>query len=73
MRQLFVYLIKIIVKKLKEEAAVRELKEETGYSVREMHSLGAFYPSFGSTNEKIWLFAAECGETGESARERARL
>ncbi len=52
-----------------EEAAVRELKEETGYSVREMHSLGAFYPSFGSTNEKIWLFAAECGETGESARE----
>ena len=30
---------------------------------------GAFYPSFGSTNEKIWLFAAECGGQGDSARE----
>ena len=52
-----------------EKAAVRELKEETGYSVKKLHSLGAFYPSFGSTNEKIWLFAAECGEAGDSARE----
>ena len=52
-----------------KKAAVRELKEETGYSVKKLHSLGAFYPSFGSTNEKIWLFAAECGEAGDSARE----
>lgn len=52
-----------------EKAAARELKEETGYSVKELHSLGAFYPSFGSTNEKIWLFAAECGESGDCERE----
>lgn len=52
-----------------EKAAERELKEETGYSVKELHSLGAFYPSFGSTNEKIWLFAAECGEAGDCGRE----
>lgn len=52
-----------------EQAAERELKEETGYSVKELHSLGAFYPSFGSTNEKIWLFAAECGESGDCERE----
>lgn len=52
-----------------EEAAVRELKEETGYAVKEIVSLGAFHPSFGSTNEKIHLFVAECGEKGEDARE----
>ena len=52
-----------------EEAAKRELKEETGYEVQEMKSLGAFYPSFGSTNEKIHLFYAECGRRRESAKE----
>lgn len=56
-----------------EEAAVRELKEETGYSVKKLHPLGAFYPSFGSTNEKIWLFAAECGGAGDSAREPGEI
>lgn len=52
-----------------EEAAVRELKEETGYDVKNIRSLGAFHPSFGSTNEKIYLFVAECGEKGEDAKE----
>lgn len=52
-----------------EEAAVRELKEETGFGVKHMQALGAFYPSFGSTNEKIHLFFAECGEKGEDMRE----
>lgn len=52
-----------------EEAAVRELKEEMGYSVIRIRSLGAFYPSFGSTNEKIWLFMAECGEFCGDSRE----
>lgn len=48
---------------------MRELQEETGYTVTRLHHLGAFYPSFGSTNEKIWLFAAECGEAGDADRE----
>ncbi len=52
-----------------EQAAARELKEETGYDAEELVSLGAFYPSFGSTNEKIHLFYAKCGEAGESAKE----
>ena len=52
-----------------KEAAIRELKEETGYEVKELHSLGAFHPSFGSTDEKIHLFSAECGEKGVDARE----
>ena len=32
------------------EAAKRELREETGYEADDLTSLGAFYPSFGSTN-----------------------
>ena len=48
-----------------EEAAKRELFEETGYSVKELISLGSFYPSFGSTNEKIHLFEAICSEQHE--------
>lgn len=56
-----------------EEAAVRELGEETGYTVKKLRPLGAFYPSFGSTNEKIWLFAAECGEAGNSDREPGEI
>ncbi len=56
-----------------EQAAERELKEETGYTVKKLHPLGAFYPSFGSTNEKIWLFAAECGEAGDADREPGEI
>lgn len=52
-----------------EEAAKRELREETGYEVDSLQSLGAFYPSFGSTNEKIYLFYADCGKRGAFAGE----
>ncbi|MDO4468143.1 MAG: NUDIX hydrolase [Bacillota bacterium] len=43
-----------------KEAAYRELLEETGYQAKKMESLGFFYPSFGSTTEKIYLFVAIC-------------
>jgi len=43
-----------------EQAAIREVKEETGYHVQSIVSLGYFYPSFGSTDEKIDLFYAIC-------------
>lgn len=42
------------------EAAVREVKEETGFIVDEIKSLGEFYPSFGATDEVIHLFYAKC-------------
>ena len=41
-------------------AALRELREETGYLADEMFPLGSFYPSPGSTDEEIFLFAARC-------------
>ena len=44
-----------------QTAAVRELREETGRDALAIESLGTFYPSFGSTNEEIHLFVAECG------------
>lgn len=56
-----------------EEAAVRELKEETGYLAEKLESLGVFYPSFGSTNEKIYLFLAECKERGSIEREQGEI
>lgn len=56
-----------------EEAAIRELSEETGYMVKEIHSLGEFYPSFGSTNEKIHLFKVVCGANGESHKEVSEM
>ncbi|GAE93413.1 ADP-ribose pyrophosphatase [Gracilibacillus boraciitolerans JCM 21714] len=40
-------------------AAQRELLEETGYHSENWHSLDYFYPSPGSTTEKIYLFLAE--------------
>lgn len=45
------------------EAGKRELIEETGYIPSKMISLGSFYPSPGSTTEKIHLFYALCNES----------
>ncbi|MGN0333480.1 MAG: glycoside hydrolase family 9 protein [Lachnospiraceae bacterium] len=58
---------------LPEEAAKRELLEETGYRVEKLINLGAFYPSFGSTNEKIHLFAAVCGECSDQCLDEAEV
>ncbi|MDO4340069.1 MAG: NUDIX hydrolase [Eubacteriales bacterium] len=52
-----------------EQAAVRELKEETGCAAKRLVPLGAFYPSFGSTDEKIYLFLAFCGNLSRHSRE----
>lgn len=56
-----------------QEAAIRELSEETGYMVKEISSLGEFYPSFGSTNEKIHLFKAVCGDVGDTHKEVSEM
>jgi ADP-ribose pyrophosphatase len=41
------------------EMAKRELMEETGYEAEEWIELGQMYPSFGSTDQVIHLFAAK--------------
>jgi ADP-ribose pyrophosphatase len=56
-----------------QHAAVRELKEETGFEVDGITSLGAVYTSFGSSNEKINLFLAICQKRGENDPEPAEV
>lgn len=41
-----------------EEAAARELREETGHRARHYEPLGHYYPSNGSTNQEFILFTA---------------
>ena len=47
-----------------EEAARRELTEETGYSAGKLRRLAEFYPSPGILNERMVLFLAEDLRTG---------
>lgn len=55
------------------DAAVREVKEETGYVADEIISLGEFYPSFGATDEKIYLFYAKCSKKEDTQKEILEL
>ena len=41
-----------------DRCAVREVKEETGYTVRELVKLGTIFPSPGYTTEKLHLYFA---------------
>ena len=45
-----------------QAAAERELREESGLQIEELHELGYTYPSAGSTSEKAYLFAARCAQ-----------
>ena len=42
-----------------KDAAIRELREETGYSERELIYLGDFYPTVAYSTEVIGLYAAK--------------
>lgn len=42
------------------DAALRELREESGLVVDEISELGWTYPSGGSTDERAYLFCARC-------------
>jgi len=49
-----------------EQAALRELEEETGYRARSLHKLGQFYGSSGISNELFHVFlATELTNDGE--------
>ena len=48
-----------------EEAARRELKEETGYTAKELIPLGKFYPACAYSDETIWMYLAKGLELGE--------
>lgn len=52
-----------------EEAARRELKEETGYRATQLIPVGSGYVSPGYSTEKLYLFLAPDPEPGESSPE----
>ncbi len=49
------------------EAAIRELKEETGYTAGHIEYLTSFYSSIGYSEEKIYLYLASDLTPGETA------
>ncbi|HEX6961693.1 MAG TPA: NUDIX hydrolase [Lacipirellula sp.] len=51
------------------ETAVRELKEETGYTARRWRELPGFYTSPGVMSERMYVFVAEGLTAGDHARE----
>lgn len=48
------------------EAAVRELKEETGFTAKEIISLGEYWPTVGYCSEKIYLYLAKGLTAGDT-------
>ena len=50
---------KIEIGESPKECAIRELKEETGYSAENMKLIHKFYTSAGFSNQKIYIFLAE--------------
>ena len=48
------------------DAAVRELKEETGFSAEEIISLGEYWPTVGYCSEKIYLYLAKGLTAGDT-------
>jgi len=49
-----------------QATAVRELKEETGYTAENPKYLGGFYATCGYCNEKIHIFYADATDKGET-------
>ncbi len=49
-----------------EASAIRELKEETGYTPDTIRFLAPIYPSMGYCTERIDIFYAEVNEPGET-------
>ena len=48
------------------EAAVRELKEETGYTASKVEFLTEFYPSVGYSEERLYLYLCTGLTSGET-------
>ena len=48
-----------------KECAIRELKEETGYSAKNIKLIHKFFTSSGFSNQKIYIFLATGLTKGE--------
>jgi ADP-ribose pyrophosphatase len=59
-------------KETPQEAARRELEEETGYAAKGLREVGEFYPSVRST-QKAYVFTAKAVEKGTISRDASEL
>lgn len=49
-----------------QQAARRELREETGFETKSIQFLGQFYPSVGISDEICYVYYIECGRKTKS-------
>lgn len=49
-----------------KDCAIRELKEETGYTAKKLRLIHKFYTSPGFSNQKIYIYLATDLESGEA-------
>lgn len=56
-----------------EEAAARELREETGFCAGELTFLGKYYTNQGYSSCSCSIYFTECTERGEAEREETEL
>lgn len=53
-----------------EKTALRELREETGYTPNRLRNLGWYYPMSARGKQKAYVFLAENLKTGKTQREK---
>lgn len=56
-----------------DDAARRELREETGITARELIPLGPFYPAAAYSDEVIWMYLARGPDLRRAAARRRRI
>jgi ADP-ribose pyrophosphatase len=56
-----------------EDAARREVLEESGYALRDLVHLSTFYVSPGGSSERIFLYLAEIAESDKAAEGGGRV
>ena len=56
-----------------KQAAIRELREETGFIAKRVRLLGWHYPTPGYSSEKIYIYCANCIMKGTQNPERGEV